>query len=49
VLLLVDPPALDDGEITDKGYVNARAVLRHRAAEVDRLYAAAPDPDVVVC
>ncbi|MFT4624926.1 MAG: feruloyl-CoA synthase [Myxococcota bacterium] len=36
VLLLVDPPALDAGEITDKGYVNAAAVLANRAAEVAR-------------
>lgn len=38
VLLLVDPPALDAGEITDKGYVNARAVLSSRPHEVERCF-----------
>ena len=39
VLLLDEPPAIDAGEITDKGYVNQRAVLRRRAELVTRLYA----------
>jgi feruloyl-CoA synthase len=38
---------MDAGEITDKGYVNQRAVLERRAAEVARLYADPPDPDVI--
>lgn len=38
VALLATPPSLDAGEITDKGYVNQSAALRHRAAEVQRLY-----------
>jgi len=38
-LLLLEPPSLDAGEITDKGYINQRAVLARRAAWVDRLYA----------
>jgi feruloyl-CoA synthase len=36
---LIVPPSLDAGEITDKGSINQRAVLRHRAATVDALYA----------
>jgi feruloyl-CoA synthase len=47
-LLLSDPPALDAGEITDKGYINQRAVLRRRADAVARLYAEPPDPAVLV-
>lgn len=47
-LLLVDPPALDAGEITDKGYINQRAVLRQRAALVARLYAEPAADDVLV-
>lgn len=39
VLLLIDPPSLDAGEITDKGYINQRAVLDRRHLEVRRLYA----------
>jgi feruloyl-CoA synthase len=40
VLLLETPPSLDAGEMTDKGSINQRAVLRNRAALVDELYAA---------
>jgi len=32
------PPSADAGEITDKGYINQRAVLEHRAADVAALY-----------
>jgi len=46
-LLLAEPPAIDRGEVTDKGSINQRAVLAHRAAEVERLYADAPDADVI--
>lgn len=38
-LLLQEPPSLDAGEITDKGYVNQRTVLTRRAALVEALYA----------
>ncbi len=48
VLLMTEPPNIDAGEITDKGYINQRAVLGRRAALIERLYAAAPGPDVVV-
>jgi feruloyl-CoA synthase len=37
-LFLRDPPSVDAGEITDKGYINQRAVLTRRAAAVERLY-----------
>jgi feruloyl-CoA synthase len=36
--LLKDPPSLAAGEITDKAYVNQRAVLKHRSGQVERLY-----------
>ncbi len=45
--LMTDPPSLDVGEITDKGSLNQRMVLRHRAALVDELYAEPPSPRVV--
>lgn len=38
LVLLADPPSLDRGEITDKGSINQRAVLAHRADTVDKLY-----------
>jgi feruloyl-CoA synthase len=46
LLVLSRPADLDRGEITDKGYVNQRQVLRNRAALVDLLYGA-PAPGVV--
>jgi feruloyl-CoA synthase len=36
--ILASPPSLEQGEITDKGYVNQRAVLTLRAEDVERLY-----------
>jgi feruloyl-CoA synthase len=36
-LLMISPPSVDGGEITDKGYINQRAVLSRRAAQVARL------------
>ena len=37
-LVLEEPPSIDRGEITDKGSINQRAVLGHRAALVEALY-----------
>ena len=37
-LVLDEPPSLDAGEMTDKGSINQRAVLRRRAALVEELY-----------
>jgi feruloyl-CoA synthase len=37
--LLADPPTIDRGEITDKGSINQRAVLTHRADTVAKLHA----------
>lgn len=37
--LLAEPPTIDSSEITDKGSINQRAVLAHRAAVVDALHA----------
>jgi feruloyl-CoA synthase len=49
VLLLTEPPSIDVGEITDKGYINQRLALERRAAEVARVFAENPDGDVIVC
>src|SRR5215470_9210599 len=48
VLLLAEPPSIDENEITDKGYINQRRVLERRAADIERLYAAVPDDGVIV-
>jgi feruloyl-CoA synthase len=36
--VLAEPPSIDKGEVTDKGSINQRAVLAHRAALVEALY-----------
>jgi feruloyl-CoA synthase len=38
VLVLDEPPSIDAGEITDKGYINQRAVRERRANDVARLF-----------
>ncbi len=48
ILLLPDAPSIDANEITDKGYINQRLALERRKAEVERLFAAEPDPNVIV-
>ena len=35
--LMAEPPSVDGGEITDKGYINQRAVLSRRASELAKL------------
>jgi len=47
-VILTEPPSIDAGEITDKGYVNQRATLERRQALVDAIYADPPGPGVVV-
>jgi feruloyl-CoA synthase len=47
-LILDEPPSIDAGEITDKGYINQRAVLERRAALVEELHAAAASPMVIL-
>jgi feruloyl-CoA synthase len=46
-LILAEPPSIDADEITDKGYINQRAVLERRAALVERLYTTPPPPEVI--
>jgi len=41
-LVMTEPPSIDANEITDKGYMNQRAVLERRAALVEALYAGGP-------
>ena len=38
LLVMVEAPQIDGNEITDKGYINQRAVLERRAALVELLY-----------
>jgi feruloyl-CoA synthase len=46
-LLLEEPPSIDAGEVTDKGSINQRAVLRTRADLVEMLYTEPLAPQVL--
>jgi feruloyl-CoA synthase len=46
-MLMETSPSLDIGEATDKGSINQRMVLQHRAALVDELYAETPPARVI--
>ena len=37
-MVMGEPPSIDANEITDKGYMNQRAVLERRASLVEKLY-----------
>jgi len=43
LLLMSEAPSIDANEITDKGYMNQRAVLERRAALVEELYRGGPE------
>ena len=45
-LLMAEPPSIDAGEITDKGYINQGAVLAQRDRLVQALYAGSAE---VIC
>jgi feruloyl-CoA synthase len=47
-LLMIEPPSVDGGELTDKGYINQAVALGRRADLVKKLYADPPGNDVVV-
>ena len=46
-ILMAEPPSMDKGEMTDKGSINQRAVLRNRAGLVDELYAVPFSPRII--
>ncbi|MDP2810924.1 MAG: feruloyl-CoA synthase [Rhodocyclaceae bacterium] len=47
LLLMAEAPSTEAGEITDKGYINQRAVLTRRADLVVHLYSDLPDSGVI--
>ncbi|MCA0326952.1 MAG: feruloyl-CoA synthase [Proteobacteria bacterium] len=47
LLLMAEPPSIDLGEVTDKGSINQRAVLKHRDALVQALYDETPGHGVI--
>ena len=46
--IAAEPPSLARGEATDKGSLNARAVVTERAALVEQIHAPQPPPSVIV-
>ncbi len=48
VLLMEEPPNMDAGELTDKGYINQSTALDRRANLVDELYKDEPDSHVII-
>ncbi len=46
-MLLMEEPSIDSSEITDKGSLNQRAVLKNRTKEVAALYADPPSSNVI--
>jgi len=47
-MLLAEPPSMEAGELTEKGYINQRAVLDRRADRLLELYSDVPDSSVIV-
>ncbi|HOB66890.1 feruloyl-CoA synthase [Ottowia sp.] len=47
LMLLAEPPSIDKGEVTDKGSINQRAVLKERDALVQALYDETPGNIVI--
>ena len=47
-LVLSAPPDVAAGEMTDKGAVSQKAVLRNRAHDIARLFAEPCHPDVIL-
>jgi len=46
-IIMTEPPSIDAGEITDKGYVNQRATLERRSDLVNALYGDGSAPGVI--
>jgi feruloyl-CoA synthase len=46
-MLLAEPPSIDAGEITDKAYLNQRAILENRANLVELLHDEAGHEEVI--
>ncbi len=47
-VLLDTPLSIDKGEVTDKGSINQRAVLEHRAGLIDALYSPTPGAHIIL-
>jgi len=48
LMIMTEPPSVQNNEITDKGYLNQSATLTARQALVEKLYADDPDDPAIV-
>jgi feruloyl-CoA synthase len=48
-LVLAEPPSVEHGEITDKGYLNQRLIRDRRSDCVDWLHQQPAHPEVITC
>ena len=48
MLVLAEPPSIEQGEVTDKRSINQRRVMERRASDVARLYADPAEPTIIV-
>ena len=46
-VLFDTPLSIDRGEVTDKGSINQRAVLEHRAGLIEAIYAPVPSAQII--
>ena len=46
-VLFDTPLSIDRGEVTDKGSINQRAVLEHRADLIESIYAPTPSAQII--
>ena len=46
-ILMAEPASMDNGEMTDKGSINQRAVLDHRSGLIEELYSPTPAAHVI--
>jgi feruloyl-CoA synthase len=47
-IIMTEPPDIDAGEITDKGYLNQRRIIARRTALIETLYSDAPENSVML-
>jgi feruloyl-CoA synthase len=47
LMVMSEPPSIDANEITDKGYINQRAVLERRSVLVDKLHSRTASADII--
>jgi feruloyl-CoA synthase len=47
-MIMTVPPSIDKHEVTDKGSLNQKAILKNRADIIEELYAPVPSARVIL-